>query len=133
MANPERGEVRLSVDGEHYTLKMTIGAAIALQKAKHRPMGQLFQAVGELDMDAIAGLLWAALQVNHPRQFRSEQQVVDLIDKDGGFANLAKYVGILGELMDLNKPASGAEANPPTAQSGGTSENSTSTEAATPA
>lgn len=130
MANPERGEVRLSVDGEHYTLKLTMTASIALQKAKHRPMGQLFTAVGELDLDAIAGLIWAALQVHHPRQFKTEQQVIDLIDRDGGIDNLNKYIGVIGELLNLNKPANGAEANPPTAQTGGTVENSTSSPAA---
>ena len=135
MANPERGEVRLEVDGTGYILKLTLGNAIALQNKKQKPMGQLFSAVGELDLDAIAGILWAALQVNHGRQFKTEQAVIDLMDTAGGLTELSQFIDAIAKLVSANTAGngSGTEGNPPPAQTGGTSENSTSSASSTPA
>jgi hypothetical protein len=134
MANPERGEVRLEVDGTGYKLQLTMAGIIQLQKEKHKPFGRLIEAVGEIDVEAIVALLWAGFQVHHPRQFKSEQQVLDLIERDGGFGNISKYVNVLTELIALNKPKeTETDGNPQPAQSGGTVESSTSTLELTPA
>jgi hypothetical protein len=134
MANPERGEVRLEVDGTGYLLKLTLGNAIALQHKKQKPMGQLFAAVGDLDIDAIAGILWAGLQVYHGRQFRTEEAVIALMDTAGGLTELSQFIDVIGQLVNVNKSpnGSGAEVNPPPAPTGGTSESSISSEVSTP-
>ena len=131
MANPERGEALLEVNGEGYILKITIGSAIELQARKGKPLGALFDAVPMLDMDAIAGLLWACLQAHHPRQFKTEAQVVALMDQAGGLSALNTFIDAITAVVNLNKPstngASAAEGNPPMDLAGGTSESSTST------
>ena len=134
MANPERGEVRLEVDGTGYVLKLTLANSIILQQKKQKPMGQLFDAVTNLDVDAIAGILWAALQVNHQRQFKNEDAVVALMESAGGLADLNLFINTITQLVEVNKSpnGSGGGANPPPAQTGGTSESSTSNEASTP-
>jgi hypothetical protein len=134
MANPERGEVRLEVDGTGYLLKLTLANSIILQQRKQKPMGQLIAAVGDIDVDAIAGLLWAGLQVYHGRQFKTEEAVVGLMETAGGLAGLSPFIDAIGELITLNKSANGngAEANPPQAQTGGISESLTSSEVSTP-
>lgn len=129
MANPERGEVRLEVEGTTYTLKITMGAAIELQQKKSKSMGQLFADVADMDVDAIVGLVWASLQAHHPRQFKTEQNVIALMDSSGSFPNvLTPFVTALVELIDLNKATTkaGESTNPLPAQTGGTVENSTS-------
>ena len=130
MANPERGEARLDVDGTGYVLKLTIGSAIELQNRKKKPLGSLFDSVTQLDMDAIAGLLWACLQTHHPRQFKDEAAVVALMDRAGGFQALNIFVDALTNVVNVNKPSgngASGETDPQPAQPGGTVESSTST------
>lgn len=137
MANTERGEVRLDVDGTGYVLKLTLTHIVALQKRTNRPMGRIFDAVNEMDVEMIAALLWAALQVHHPRQFKNIDDVVVMMEQAGGLGELHVFIDAITDLAKANKsdvPAvEGAETNPPAAQSGGTVEKSTSELVAAPA
>lgn len=128
MVNPERGEARLEVDGTGYVLKLTMQHAIELQHNKNKPLGVLFDAINNLDIDAIAGVLWASLQVHHPRQFKTEASVVEMMEKAGGLGALPLFLDAVTELIRANnKNGASGEADPLPAQAGGIVESSTST------
>lgn len=126
MANPERGEVRLDVGGTGYLLKLTLSNIVAIQRQTKRPMGQIVAAIQELDVEMIAFLVWAALQPNHSRRFKTVEDVLDLMEKAGGLDQLGLFVTAIAEVVKSNRSAvtDQDEANPRTA--GGTVANSTS-------
>lgn len=72
MANPQKGEVDLTLGGQTYTLRLGAGALIALQESLREhdgtvtPLEQIFaQAIGGRVL-AIRAVLWAGLQRHHP-------------------------------------------------------------------
>ena len=127
MANPERGEVPLTVNGETYTLKLSMNAAVILQKKTNRKIGQLLADCSNLDFEAIRSLVWMLLQKYHAAKFKTEEQVGELIDEAGG---IGLFSDALGDLVKLNAPdpATGEGSDrPPSAQPSGTGDNSTPT------
>jgi hypothetical protein len=121
VANPERGEVDLPVNGDVFVLKLSMNAAVILQKKTGKTIGQLLQACGELDFDAIRHVTWMLLQKYHADRFRQLEAVGDLIDEAGG---VQKVADALIQVQQVNRAEGpvvrGADGRPPDAQIGPT-------------
>ena len=116
MANPERGEVPLTVDGTTYTLKLSMNAAAVLQGRTKKTVGQLLSDSALLDFVAIRSIVWMLLQKHHAKDFKTEDQVGDFIDSAGG---LVTFTNAINEVVRVNEPeGERTEGNPPTAQAG---------------
>jgi hypothetical protein len=125
MANPERGEIDLTVGGRTYTLKLSMNAAVALEKKLNKSIGDIMRDAGNLKFQSIRTVIWLLLQKYHATDFKTEESVGDLIDEAGG---VGTFFTVLKELADANRAdaTGGADGeNPPEAQSG-TGEPSTS-------
>lgn len=126
MANPERGEVALKVKDRTFTLKLSMNAAVSLQKKTGKKIGQLLNECTSLDFETIRTLVLMLLQKYHADEFKTEEQAGDLIDDAGG---IAVFSDALTSLMDVNKPDVTSEGanRPPSAQPSGTGDSSTPT------
>lgn len=128
MANPERGEVALKVKDKTFTLKLSMNAAVSLQKKTGKKIGQLLNECSSLDFETIRTLVLMLLQKYHADEFKTEEQAGDLIDDAGG---IAVFSDALTNLMDVNKPdpasTGDGKERPLLAQTTGTGEVSTPT------
>lgn len=128
-ANPERGEVALPVtrDGEttDYVLKLSLNAAVAMQKKLGRPLAEIVNELQKMDASVIREMAFMFLQKHHKDEIKTVDQAGDLVDDAGG---IGKFLGAFRQLIEANNPETtgGATGNPPTAQTSGTSDASTS-------
>lgn len=123
VANPERGEVNITVGGRVLTLKMSMNAAVALEKRMGKPIGQVLADAGSMHFEAIRTMVWLLLQKYHAVDFPTEEPVGDLIDDAGGVGTFFTALIALGQEQEPKRE--GASENPPAAQ-GGTGDDSTS-------
>lgn len=121
MANPERGEVPLTVtrDGieKTYTLKLSMNAAVTVEARTKRTIGQLVKAAEQMEFLAIRELLFVLLQKYHAKEFTTPEKVGDLIDDVG----VETFHEAFRDLARVNQPdtaATGGVENPPKAPSG---------------
>ncbi len=126
MANHERGEVEITVNGTPYTLKLSMNAAAVIQSKHKKTIGQLMTEAATLDFVAIRGLVWLLLQKHHAKQFKTEEDAGNFIDEAGGIKVLFDAIE---QLSSINNDGEDADPNE-TAQRTGTGESSTSTLAA---
>lgn len=119
MANPERGEIEIAVDGKPYTLKLSMNAAAVLQSRHGKTVGALMQEAMALDFVAIRAIVWLLLQKHHAADFKTEEQVGNFIDDAGG---LQVFFDALERLGQLNADPNGTAP----AVTSGTGENSSS-------
>lgn len=92
MANSQRGEVDLSIDGKTYTLVMDTNAMVAVEDLFSTPGRDVTfdQVVARLlagSVKHIRGFLWAGLKRHQPNL--TLEQVGDLIQAAGGLEALA--------------------------------------------
>jgi hypothetical protein len=144
MANPQQGEVVLTVGHRHYTLVMGMAGLALLQKrlslaGSTKKLTQVVQeALAGLDAESVEHivlLILAGLQKHHP-EFSTEAQVMNLIDDMGGVEALGDQLTDAAAWMkpdpeDVKALSSGQKANPRKAQTRrrGTGGRSTSTPA----
>jgi hypothetical protein len=121
MANPERGEVALVVAGRAYTLKLSMNAAVTLERKLKKRIGQIMQEASALSFESIRLVVWLLLQKHHAEDFTTEDKAGELIDDAGG---VQVFFSALQALTEANQPE-GVAADPPEAQDG-TGERSTS-------
>jgi hypothetical protein len=142
MANRQKGEVSIDVDGTTYTLALTVDAMVALEEMFSTPAKSVtFQdVITESDKGSIKhlrGLLWSLLQLHHPEL--GIKDISPLVQRAGGlgvfaakFMELAKSA--FADPADLEALGVKAGTNPPQAQAGkkirGIGERSTSARAA---
>lgn len=98
MANPERGEVELTVGGESYSLKLSTNIAASMQAKHRKSLGQLLREVDDLDVVSTRAILWALLQKHHAGQFKTEEQVGTLMDDAG----MKPIIDAIGKVLELN-------------------------------
>lgn len=117
MANPERGEVSLTVNGEEYTLKLSMNVAATLQGKHKKTIGVLLGDCGELDFIALRAVIWMLLQKYHAKQFPTEEKVGDFIDDAGG---LPGFLAAINAVVAVNQPETKTDGagNPPTPGTG---------------
>ncbi len=122
MANRQRGELPITLNGQAYTLKLTTNALCLMEGcfSPLRPFGVIVANVSRGSFSDLRAFLWASLQAHHPTLTLAA--VGDLIDQCGGIEGLAKT---LTDLVEANKDAEGTD-RPPAAQAG-TGVSSTST------
>lgn len=124
MANREKGQVSIDIDGTLYVMALTLDAMVALEEMFSKPNAPVtFQQVVDRSdagsMTHTRGLIWAALQVNEPAP--TIGQVSALVERAGGLGAFAVALvkvakAITPDAKDLE--ALGVKANPPKAQSG---------------
>jgi hypothetical protein len=123
MANRQKGEVSIEIDGETYTLALTLDAMCQLEDIFSTPQKVMtFQEVIDLadkgSTKHLRALIWAALQLHHPDLALAD--VSPLVQKAGGiavfsltFLRLAKET--FADPVDLEALGVKAGANPPQA------------------
>lgn len=119
-ANPERGELGITVFDRRYVLRMSMNSLCALQQRTKKTYGELIGDLSMMNVESVREILWTLLQPYHANEFKSINLVGDLIDDIGGHV---KATSIITDLLILNrpkkdKPASDGAANPPTAGTG---------------
>jgi hypothetical protein len=100
MANRQKGEVNLVVDGRTYTLVLDIDAMCALEEHFSTPShdatwDEIAVKVNKGSVRVVRALIWAMLQRHHP-----ELSVVDaghLMNDAGGILGLAKVLKVAME------------------------------------
>lgn len=127
VANPERGEVALKVErgGEtkEYVLKMSMNAAVVMQKEFKKPLAEIVVELQKLDVEVIRRLCFMLLQKYHKDEFTTVEKAGDLIDDVGG---LGPFFAAFDQLVKINQPADGADGNPPKGAATPTTDGSTS-------
>lgn len=123
MANPERGEVGISVtrvvngrdETFEYTLKLSMNAAVALQNKRKKTMSAIMAEVESLDFATIRDIAHMLLQKHHAKEFDTPEKAGDLIDEAGG---LIPFFDAFRALMATNEtpPSQEGSANPQPAQ-----------------
>jgi hypothetical protein len=112
MANPEKGEVELVIPAteekpeRRYTLKLSMNAAVTVERRLKKSLGQLVKDAANLEFDSIRCLTWLLLQKRHAKEFKTEDQAGDLIDEAGG---PGPFFAAISELNRLNSPDAKAE------------------------
>jgi hypothetical protein len=124
MANKERGEVGLDVDGTRYTLRPTLNALCELEDVLNQEFHVVVEAAAKGRLSAVRALVWSYLQEYHADEIRTLKDAARWIERAGGLDVLQET---LDQLMTLNAgEASGDDANPPTAQESGNGASSSS-------
>jgi hypothetical protein len=115
MANPERGEVGVTVGGKPYTLRPTFDALCELEAVENKPIDQILRTIEEGRLSSVRAVTWCLLQDQHAAEFPTLKHASRFIEELGG---ADQAVAVLYRVMGLNaEPEAGAE-NPPTAQAG---------------
>lgn len=94
MANVEKGEFDLVLDGKTYTLTLKTAALMALQKhfstaEKLADLDAVMQRVEAGSIEHVVAFLWACLRKYHPEI--SFDQAMNLIDESGGLQELNRH------------------------------------------
>lgn len=113
MANRERGEVEILVDGKPYTWRLTTNAACALETRTGQKFGELIVSIDGMSLHALRDLVWVLLQDYHAAEFPTAERAGEFIDRMGMIAAMEKF----HEVLELNQPRAGGEAqaaHPPT-------------------
>lgn len=120
MANAQRGEVEVLVNGKFYTWRLTTNAAVTLETRTGQKLGELLTAADSLSMVALRDLVWVLLQAYHAEEFPTVESVGGWIDDAGILQVVLKF----RELLEANQPQTGgaaqATANPQGPQAVGT-------------
>jgi hypothetical protein len=118
MANRERGEVSVEVEGKAYTLRPTFDAICELETRSGKGIEDLLADIESGRLSGLRLAIWCLLQDQHSDEIRELKDASQWIERAGGvdviFAHLA-------QMRDLNTaPASGKRGtgNPRKAQAG---------------
>jgi hypothetical protein len=128
-ANPERGEVDFPVkrgDGgveKNYVLKLSINAAVALQKKLKKPMAEIVGGLDKMDFEIIREIAFMLLQKHHAEEVKTPEAAGDVVDDGGG---VQKFALAFQSLIAANQDGEG-NANPQAAQGQSITGKSTST------
>lgn len=116
MANPERGEVGVTLGDKVYTLRPTFDALCELEGIENKPIDQILTTIEQGRLSSVRAVVWCLLQDDHATEFPTLKHASRFIEQIGG---ADKAVDLLYRVMGLNvesEPEAGA--NPPSAQAG---------------
>jgi hypothetical protein len=107
MANPERGEVDLEVNGRRYRLALGLGGLRTIQRVVSTPthrvtLPEVVHGAFNGDIDYLCVMVWGALQRYHPEM--TQASVEDLLDEFGGLTAIPKVHALLNEMMAATTP-----------------------------
>jgi hypothetical protein len=97
VANRERGEQRLIVDGRTFTLRLTVGACCEVEDWSGKDLDGLTAGINDRSVTDLRWVLWAALQAKHPDL--DLEHVGRLID---GIGSLSEAVSVVAAFIALN-------------------------------
>jgi len=100
MANAERGEVGLVIDGRPYTLRATLNAQCVAESLTKLTYDELMLAANKGSASAWRALLWSMLQACHANEFKTLADVGALVDQAGG---LNVVIDSFKEAEELNR------------------------------
>jgi hypothetical protein len=111
MANRERGEVEVILDGKAFTWRLTTNAACALETRTGQTFGAVLTAADTLSLRALRDVVWLLLQDYHAAEFPTAESAGEFIDRMGMLTAVVKF----RELLEVNQPRAGGTqaANPP--------------------
>ncbi len=118
MANRQRGEVGVVVDGTSYVLRPTFDSLCELEDLVDKPIDQIFKVLQEGRRSGLRAVVWCLLQDRHADAIKSLKDASAWIDAVGGEdAAIALVNRVLG--VNAGEAQAGDDtANPPGAQSG---------------
>jgi hypothetical protein len=104
MANPERGEVALTVGDRTYTLVLDLNALCELEEELSTPdkvvtFGQVFLEAANYSGRACRAIAWASLRRHHSDM--SMRDAADLIERAGG---IEEFFSTVGKLRKTTEP-----------------------------
>lgn len=111
MANPERGETRLTIGDHEYTLVLSIDQICDIEERSGKSFADL---VMNRTVLGCRWLLWGGLQQYHREQFKSIREVTTLYARPGGLTAMYEDARALIEANELFKAVA------PTTGNGGT-------------
>lgn len=115
MANPHKGEVALDIDGETYTISLSLNAMCELEDMFERPLLAVLSEMEAMQHDpkqlrvtVLRQLTWGALQDHHPDIDLKQAGLL------AGRAGLPRMLGAVMEAVRLAfpEPEGKAKANP---------------------
>ena len=118
MANRERGEIGVEVEGKQYTLRPTFDSVCELENLTG---GQSIDLVfGSIQQGRLSGLratVWCLLQEHHADEIKTLKDASKWVERAGGVDVVMTH---LAQLQDLNTEATegAATPNPPRARAG---------------
>jgi hypothetical protein len=119
MANRERGEISLDVQGTAYTLRPTFNACCELETLTDTPVYEHINAALRGRLSAMRALMWCYLQECHGDEIKTLRDASAWIERAGG---LAVVNAALERLQMVNAPEGeeghANETNPPSAPNG---------------
>lgn len=124
MANPERGEMAVTIGGVSYTLKSTIGSKIAVEamfsKAEGRKVrwAEIVSELNKGSAEHTRAVIWSTFQAHHPEiTLERAGELSDLLEAEQVYEAMAQTV-IAGEPdpQDVTALAAPSNGRPPTAQ-----------------
>ncbi len=125
MANAERGELALMVEGVSYTLRPTFDALCELEAQVDAPINAVLQTVMEGRLSGLRAVVWALLQDSHAKEIRTLKDASRWIERAGGGDVVLDAVYKVFRL-NIDEAIESSAANPQPAQAG-TSASSSST------
>ncbi len=118
MANKERGEHSVVVDGQSYTLRPSFDALCELEHLVDRGIDEVFAEVRTGRLSGLRSVIWCLLQDEHASEIRTLKDASRWVEAVGG-ADVA--IEIVNKVLGLNVAddnGSGGVPNPPRAQAG---------------
>ena len=109
MANRERGEVSLVVDGTAYVLRPTINAICEVEDLTGMTFTQLADRAGTGDIRSMRALLWAYLQDRHADEIKTPADAGRWVERAGGLPGVE---AALRDVVALNAPEHERAARP---------------------
>ncbi len=122
MANRERGEVGVDVDGRPYRLRLVFEAYCQIEDLVGQGFDDIISTMVQGRMSGLRSIIWCALWDSHRDEIKTLRDASDWIDRVGG---PRKATALLNELLAINTEGAQTETDPPHAQAG-TGEPSTS-------
>ena len=84
MANAQRGEAAITVDGTEYTLRPTFDALCELETLVNKPFADILNTVTEGRLSGLRSVAWCLLQDRHGAQIKTLKDASEWIEEAGG-------------------------------------------------
>jgi hypothetical protein len=125
--NPETGDVTVPVvtagGTKEYTLKLSMNAAVQLQKRRKQPLGEIVKDFAKVDAETMIDILFVLLQRHHKDEIKTHEQAGDVLTDMGPHVFVAAFTSV----MQHGAPEGAADtANPPQPAANPTGDGSTS-------